>query len=136
MPKKYTKLSPKLIQRIVLYLRRGNYVETAAAAAGISKVTLYDWIKKGARLRNGKKEEFTDEEKLLIRCSEDIDQAVALAEDRDVNIIHEAAETQWQAAAWRLERKHFARWGRKEKIEHSGKIETPNLQVVIQKPNE
>lgn len=32
-------------------IAEGNYVETAAKLAGVSKVTVYDWLKRGARAR-------------------------------------------------------------------------------------
>jgi hypothetical protein len=37
---------------------------------------------------------------------------MAEAEMRDVALIAQAAKENWQAAAWRLERKYPARWGR------------------------
>jgi len=48
------KLTPEVQQKIVDAIRLGNYIETAAAYAGISKSTLYDWLKKGGRARSGK----------------------------------------------------------------------------------
>ena len=47
--KSKTKLTPELQERILLHLRVGAYVETAAACAGIHKDTFYEWMKKGAR---------------------------------------------------------------------------------------
>lgn len=35
--------------RVVAAIRAGNYVETAAAAAGVNKDTLYTWLRTGAR---------------------------------------------------------------------------------------
>jgi hypothetical protein len=104
-----TKLTPELQDRVVAYVRAGNYVETAAAAAGVSKVSLYDWLKRGAR-GEAPYDAFADA----------MAQAVAMAEARDVALIGKAAETQWQAAAWRLERKFPDRYGRRERHEVSG----------------
>lgn len=98
-----TKLTPALQAQVVTYLRAGNYVETAAAAAGVSKTTLYDWLKRGARGEGAEFVEFADA----------VTQALAQAEARDVAIIAKAAATEWQAAAWRLERMRPARWGRR-----------------------
>lgn len=106
-----TKLTPELRDRICAFLRAGNYVETAAAAAGISKETLYKWLRRGARSKGGPCRDFADA----------VAVAQAQAEARDVALIARAAESQWQAAAWRLERRLPARWSRRERHEHSGK---------------
>lgn len=102
-----TKLTPELLEEVVKYVRTGAYVETAAAAAGVSKVSLYDWLKRGKRgdkSNNG----------LYIEFSEAMSQAVAESELRDIALIGKAASRNWTAAAWRLERKHPQRWGRRE----------------------
>jgi len=105
------KISKKIINDVCLAVKGGNYMETAAALAGIHKDTLYDWLKK-ADERGGLYKEFSDS----------IKKALAESEVRDVLIIGEAAKTQWQASAWRLERRFFDRWGRKEKIENTGSV--------------
>lgn len=105
-----SKLTPEIQEKIVQAIRAGNYIETAAAYAGIDKTTLYDWLKRGARAKTGKYREFSNA----------VEKALAEAEVRDVAIIAKAAEKHWQAAAWRLERKHWQRWGRKERHEVTG----------------
>lgn len=35
--------------RIIAHVQAGNYIEEAAGAAGVNKVTVYDWLKRGAR---------------------------------------------------------------------------------------
>lgn len=102
-----SKLTPELQERIISAIRAGNYMETAAAYAGISKDTLYRWLKQGARAKSGPYKRFSDA----------IAQAMAQSEVRDVAVIHKAAETEWTAAAWRLERKYPERWGRRQKVE-------------------
>lgn len=110
------KLTPELQNEICKVIRAGNYIETAAAFAGVSKQTLYNWMRKGRQAKSGKYREFLDAVK----------KALAESEVRDVMIIAKAAEENWQAAAWRLERKFPDRWGRKDRIdanlEHSGNI--------------
>ena len=46
---------------------------------------------------------------------EAIKKAEAESELSNIEIIKNAAPTNWQAAAWYLERKHWERWGRKDK---------------------
>lgn len=104
-----TKLTPKLQEQVVGYLRAGAYVETAAAAAGISKETLYSWLRRGAA-----------DEVPFAAFAEAVEKAQALAEMRDLALIGKAAETEWTAAAWRLERKFPSRYGRRQAVEVSG----------------
>jgi transposase-like protein len=110
------KLTPALIEKIVGYLRAGAYVETAAAAAGISKQTLYNWLRRAV--------DENERDPIFAKFAAAVEEAQALAEVRDIALIGKAAETQWQAAAWRLERKSPERWGRK--VELSGGL---NLNV-------
>jgi hypothetical protein len=101
MPSAPYKLTPEVHDRIVAAVRAGNYIETAAAFAGISKETLYQWLKSGARADSGPLREFVDA----------VHQALAAAEVRDITLIGKAAEKNWQAAAWRRERMAPQRWG-------------------------
>jgi transposase len=114
-----TKLSPDLQKAIVDAIRAGNYMETAAAFAGVAKQTFYNWLRRGRRARSGRYREFVDAVK----------KALAEAEVRDLEVIRQAAtgtgpfeeNPQWQAAAWRLERRNPKRWGRKDRHEVTGK---------------
>jgi hypothetical protein len=104
------KLTPELKDKIVKAVRAGNYIETAAAWAGIHKDTFYDWFHKGQASRAGLYREFADE----------LEIAWAESEVRDLQTISMAAAENWAAAAWRLERKFPTRWGRKDRMELSG----------------
>ncbi len=101
-----TKLTRKIIDDIVIGLRTGNYLETAAAYVGVSKQTLFNWLKRGAR----------GQEKVCIEFLDSVKKAQAESEMRDIATIVAASKTTWQAAAWRLERKHPAKWGRKDTL--------------------
>lgn len=111
-----TKLTREIHDRIVTAIRAGNYIETAAAHAGIHKDTLYHWLKRGREASSGPYRAFSDA----------VQKAWADAEIRDVTLIAKAAEKEWTAAAWRLERKFPDRWGRKDRHEVSG----PNGQPI------
>lgn len=120
------KLTPEVQEKILNAIRLGNYIETAAAHAGISKDTLYRWLKLGARYNKPPYREFSDA----------VQKALADAEARDVAIIYEAAKEQWQASAWRLERKFPARWGRRDRMPVSEEeidraIETELARVAV-----
>jgi hypothetical protein len=94
------------MQRFVAALMAGNYVETAAAQAGLAKRTVYEWMRRGAR---GQGKEYVD----FLHA---VQKAQAHAETRAVALISRAAESQWQAAAWQLERKCPARWGQRIRV--------------------
>lgn len=100
-PGRPTALTPAVEERIILAVRRGNYIETAAAFAGISKDSLYEWLKRGAREPDSAYAAFSDA----------LEKALAEAEMSDLARIEKAAvEGTWQAAAWRLERRNPKRW--------------------------
>lgn len=124
-----TKLNYEVQEKIVQAIKAGNYIETAAAYAGISKSTLYDWLKRGERekqrVAKNPRYRIRKSEKIYVDFSDAVEKALAEAEMRDVLLIGKAAEEQWQAAAWRLERKFPERWGRRV-IEHSGDININN----------
>lgn len=105
------KISQELIEKICLAVRAGNYIETAAAYAGVNKSTLYDWLKRGARARGGG---------IYKDFSNAVEQAMATAEVHMVAKIAKAAERNWGAAAWHLERTRPARFGKQERMELTG----------------
>lgn len=100
-----TKFTPEVTSKILTAIRAGNYIETAAAWAGIDKVTLYDWLKQGAAQDAGKFKDFSNA----------VAEALAHAEIADLNHVGEAAKRgDWRAAAWRLERRNPTKWGRQD----------------------
>jgi hypothetical protein len=101
-----TKLTPALQKNITDALMAGNYIETAAAYAGVSKVTLYKWLKKGRREKSGQYVDFVAA----------VDQAMAQSEVSAIARITKAGDESWQALAWRLERRFPAKWGKREKL--------------------
>lgn len=100
-----TKLTPQLHLEIVKFIEAGNYIETAAAVAGVSPSTLRHWIRRGARQRDGPYRLF----------SEAVKRAEARAEASALVRIRQAGEKNWTAEAWYLERKFPHKWGRWER---------------------
>lgn len=107
-----TKLTPETQEKILRYLRLGAYVETAAACSGIHRDTFYGWMKKGAK-----------GEKPYKAFAEAVEQAMAESEARDLAIILKAAEKNWTAAAWRLERRFPDKYGRHDRTKVEAKVE-------------
>lgn len=102
-----TKLTPQLQDELCRVIAVGNYLETACAYVGLSCETVRSWMRRGARQKRGVYRDFLAA----------IKKAMAQAEVRDVATIVQASSESWQAAAWRLERKHWKRWGRKDKVQ-------------------
>jgi hypothetical protein len=96
-------------ESVLTALRGGNTRTAAAAYAGISKETLYEWMRTAA--------DFSDA----------VSKAEADAEVRSVaHIIKAAGDGSWQAAAWWLERRRYADWKRQDGIDFS-KLTLPQL---------
>jgi transposase len=121
-----SKLSPEVQEEICASVRAGNYIEPSAMRAGVDKTTLYNWLKKAGKelervargQAKGRNVRVTARMEPYVEFLYAVKKAEALAEARDVAIISKAAAKQWQAAAWRLERKHYDRWGRRQLIEN------------------
>lgn len=90
-------------KRVLDSIRKGNFREVAAASAGISRSTFYNWVAAGRRQKSGRLFDFVAK----------LEQAEAEAEERLVGRIDSAAEKDWRADAWRLERKVPERWARR-----------------------
>jgi transposase len=119
-----TLATEEVCSRVIALIQAGNYIETAASSVGISKSTLFLWLKRGARERRRMERTGTKANKRELRFvefSDAIERAQAESETTDVLLIGKAAMSVWQAAAWRLERKHPDRWGRHERHEVTGK---------------
>ena len=116
-----SKINEQRAEKIIRAIRAGNYIETAAALAGISKSTLYAWMKRGAaemdRLENDPKAKPKKSELPFLDFSNAVNIALAEAENRDIEAINKAVHEDWRAAAWRLERKFPDRWGRKDRLQ-------------------
>ena len=108
MPTK-TKLTPRVHQQIVSHILTGAYKEHAAAAAGISNATLYEWIRRGNLPK-------------AVEPFKSFAIAVRVAEGEDIvnatKAITEAGGKDWKAVAWKLERKFPKQFGAKLNIEH------------------
>lgn len=94
------KLTPELRERILQAVRMGCYLETSAAFAGISKQTLFNWLRLGAQ-----------DVEPFAEFHRDFAEALAKSEVRALAVIGKAAEKSWQAGAWLLERRYPKRWG-------------------------
>lgn len=117
-----TKLTPELQKKLLAFLRAGNYVETACRCCGLHKDTFYEWLKKAER-----------GDKRYVEFAAAVEQAIAESEARDLNTIGMASRTQWQAAAWRLERRYPDRFGRFDRMKVEGKVDHDGGAALVAK---
>ena len=110
-------IDPRVEECILMALRRGSFPSTAAEAAGVPKQTFSDWMRKGARQRRGIYKEFY--ERVL--------EAMAEGEIRALGKVQAAADRDWKAAAWLLERRFRARWARQTDPPAEGTSENQTL---------
>lgn len=147
-----SKLTPDVQADIVAAIRAGNYMETAASFAGINKDTLFAWLKRGKRDKSGPYRDFSDAVSRALAEAEtsalaSIEQAasggtvvakttvITETVTKSGTTTHKTVTTetyqppQWQAAAWRLERRFPDRWALAKRGEEDSAIQqaTPLL---------
>lgn len=105
-------LTPEVQRRILQVLQAGGYVETAVAAAGVSMRSYTRWMGRG-------REDAADYAPEYEQFRQLVHQARAESEARNVALIAQAAATNWNAAAWLLERQYPERWARPSQREKS-----------------
>lgn len=117
-----TSLTPEVFDAIVTALRAGNYIDDAAAYAGVHKRSVFAWLEKGRNADEADEQglPLTPNERLYQHFLHAVETARSQAVVRNVAIIQQAAQTQWQAAAWFLERTNPRKWGRHETVEITG----------------
>lgn len=96
------KLTPELVERITVLLRRGLYRETACATVGISSRTLRHWLQRAS--------EGGPHSARFRRFAEAIEKAEAEAEGIAAAAIMKAGMEDWRALAWILERRGRQRY--------------------------
>lgn len=96
---------PDVVHRVLQVLTAGGHLATAADAAGISAKTLSNWLGRG---RNSD----APEDEGYRAFAAQVDQARGEAETRNIAIVAQAAQGDWKAAAWMLERGWPERWSR------------------------
>ncbi len=120
-----SKLTKTVAAKIVEALEAGNFQEPAARAAGVSRSTFHRWMQRGAD------DESFNRDSIYRTFRTAIKRAEAEAEVAAVKCVIDASETKWQAAMTFLERKFPERWSRGERVEHSGTIEQPTIDLSV-----
>lgn len=121
-------------QRIIEAIRIGEYVETAAALAGVDKTTVYEWLKVGAGAtdavaRQGRTlKSLTQHQRDCMEFSHAVAEAEALARTDDVATLAELGRGGRQMVTTTVKRNPQG-----EVIEHTTRTETaqPNAAVLM-----
>lgn len=110
------KLTPEVQERICHAIRIGAYHEHAALAAGVSYETFRRWMAQGERASSGQFRVFC----VAVKKAE-----AAAAVGWLARIEQAANDGQWQAAAWKLERRFPDKWGRNDRVavQHEGAVD-------------
>ena len=98
-----TSIDEKKLDRLVRLLESGATIEAAAAAAGIPRRTIYNWLERAEEV--GAPDVYVD-------FAERIEQARSKCEADLVETIAAEAKEDWRAAAWLLERIASDRYAR------------------------
>ena len=97
-----SKLTPEVQKRITDAIRVGATYELAAQYGGVDYATFNNWMKAGEAAQTGRYFEFFQ----AVKSSEG-DAAI-----KWLAVIDKASIEQWQAAAWKLERRYPREYGR------------------------
>lgn len=111
--------TPEKREKILQALRAGNYRCAAAKYAGVEVGCFTEWIHRGNR-----------GEAPYAEFAEDCKKAEGEAEAALVATVRRASVDTWTAAAWMLERKHSARWGRRDPSWERDKREARQAQAA------
>lgn len=145
-----SKLTVELTAEVVWLVLEGNYIETAAQAVGIDKGTLYRWLRRGEEAIAVAEESVDDGDKLLgdkvydhvppeewgyIDFRHALKTAEAFAETELLRKAQWPATSAWTAFLTILERRHPARWKRREALEHEGAI-AGRVEVIVPEPGD
>lgn len=96
------KRTPEVAKKLLDAIRVGSTFRLACSYAGIDHATFYRWLEKDATLATAVKEA---EGAAVVGWLAKIEKA--------------ASEGNWQAAAWKLERRYPEDFGRRERIEQT-----------------
>ena len=117
-----TLLTPELTEHMVAAIKGGSPAQDAAALCGVNPSTYYRWMREGAEGDDEQKQEFRQR----------IIEAKATLKAACVRKVLKAANSDWKAAAWYLERAHPEDFGRRDRVrmegEHSVRVEVSGQQ--------
>jgi hypothetical protein len=104
------------ISKFLHAVAEGNYIETAAAIADLSKATVYRWLKQA--------ETEPDRNNAQVRFRDAVEKARAMSEAQDVANVRKAGKLPqfWAASMTYLERRYPEKWGKRPETEAGPRV--------------
>src|SRR5262245_10349520 len=118
-----TKLTEATRRVIVESVAAGVPLKYAAQRAGVGERTLAGWLAAGRKAKRGP----------FLQLLQAVKKAEAEAVARNVAIVQKAAAKTWQAAAWWLERRHHAEFGRQDRTIVQAQVKGPDLGADVRR---
>jgi hypothetical protein len=119
-----TALTPEVHARIVEAVETGATYELAASYGGVSYVTLNNWRNRGQaeldRVANNPRASIRKNEQPFVDFFNAIKNAEGKAAMKWLQMIDDAMPENWQAAAWKLERRYPDDYGRRTELTGKG----------------
>jgi hypothetical protein len=112
-------LTEDLMWEVADLILEGNYRTVAAAACGVSRMTLHNWVARGEELEGA--EDLTSEQQLYVDFAHVMRICEARSESELLQLVAKG-ETGWQAHMTILERRFPARWKRRDELEVAGEV--------------
>lgn len=109
-----TSLTPAVKKKIIAALEGGAYLDTAAAYAGISRTTFYNWLRRGEReiqLRESGKGKHAEEDD-FVELKYEVNEILAKVELNLLDQVICHGSKTWMAPAWVLERRWPEKYSR------------------------
>jgi|GEM_PF-2083673 transposase len=104
---------PGVKEKILTALAKGATYTLACGYAGIAYQTFRDWMKKGEPLAHLFEEQIEfHPDRIYYEFYCDVKRVESYAALKWLEKIDNAADVHWQAAAWKLERRHPSEYGR------------------------
>lgn len=107
-----TQITPQVRNQILQHMTEGDTVEAACGAVGVTRGSLYAWI------RRGRDKDPPDAD--VLNFLEAVKFAGDEGEHHALERIREAGEKDWRAYAWYLEARYPERYSKKRGNEHLG----------------
>jgi hypothetical protein len=133
-----TKLDDERAKIIVAAIHRGAPLESAAAQSGISRRTLYGWLRRGCRALEAAEttgDPIPEDERPFVEFYVEVMAAQAEWETGRLDKIDAAAANpqHWTAAAWLLERRMPEKYALKARVDHRHEL---RIEVGRTRPEE
>lgn len=130
-PKAYKFLDKSRLERIIKAIDKGCTYTLACQSAGITYITLRDWMRQGEESVTAAA---ADDSKLndYGRFYLDVREVEAIAAQRWLDKIEKSGESgQWQAMAWKLERRYRKDYGKEtEEVDKRLEEQTAELKSL------